>query len=310
MLGARIPGPGEPRGPEFPIMPGWPSAPAPTPDPVPPTRVWLDPHADWKGKLYERLLEKRIVLASGLLDDDAASRLSAQLLTLDAEGTGPIRLELQNLSAELSATLTVMGILDVMRVPVHALVSGEIAGPALGLLASCPQRSGYPNASFTLSEPKLRFGGTVTALTAREQQVTRMLDTLYFKLADVTGREVDEIREDARRGRSLTTAQAIGYGLIQNQETGSPIPQSGDIRLTGVGPGEIRDCARLAFPEPRFLRRPGALRRPSVRSGWGTGCWCVYWDTRGRVAEAGRGHGGGAERVTGRRCRAQARQVG
>jgi hypothetical protein len=30
---------------------------------------------------------------------------------------------------------------------------------------------------------------------------------------------VDEIREDARRGRSLTTAQAIGYGLIQNQET-------------------------------------------------------------------------------------------
>jgi ATP-dependent protease ClpP protease subunit len=39
----------------------------------------------------------------------------------------------------------------------------------------------------------------------------------------VTGREVDEIRDDARRGRSLTTAQAIGYGLIQGQET-SPGP--------------------------------------------------------------------------------------
>jgi hypothetical protein len=46
-----------------------------------------------------------------------------------------------------------------------------------------------------------------------------MLDTLYFRLADVTGREVDEIREDARRGRTLTTAQAIGYGRIQAQET-------------------------------------------------------------------------------------------
>ena len=45
--------------------------------------------------------------------------------------------------------------------------------------------------------------------------MTRMLDTLYFRLADVTGREVDEIREDARRGRTLTTGQAIGYGLIQ-----------------------------------------------------------------------------------------------
>jgi ATP-dependent Clp protease protease subunit len=181
--------------------------------------VWLDPNADWKGRLYERLLEKRIVLASGILDDDAAARFSAQLLTLDAEGDKPIRLELQNLQAELPAALTVMGILDVLRVPVHACVSGEIGGPGLGVLASCPRRSGYPNASFVLAEPKLRFGGTVTSITAREQQVIRMLDTLYFRLAEVTGREVDQIRDDARRGRSLTTAQAIGYGLIQGQET-------------------------------------------------------------------------------------------
>jgi ATP-dependent Clp protease protease subunit len=181
--------------------------------------VWLDPNADWKGRLHERLLEKRIVLASGILDDDAAARFSAQLLTLDAEGDKPIRLELQNLQVELPAALTVMGILDVLRVPVHACVSGEISGPGLGVLASCPRRSGYPNASFVLAEPKLRFGGTVTSITAREQQVIRMLDTLYFRLAEVTGREVDQIRDDARRGRSLTTAQAIGYGLIQGQET-------------------------------------------------------------------------------------------
>jgi len=234
-----VPRPGEPGWPSRPSTPSIPSTPltpgAPdipsvppgTPGPVPPTRVWLDPHADWTGKLYERLLAKRIVLASGLLDDDAASRLSAQLLTLDAEQKDPIRLELQNLRAELPATLTVMGILDVLHVPVHACVSGEISGPALGVLASCPHRSGYPNATFVLAEPRLYFGGTVTAVTASEQQMTRMLDTLYFRLADVTGREVDEIRQDARRGRSLTTGQAIGYGLIQKQETTPRPPVAG-----------------------------------------------------------------------------------
>lgn len=212
-------GPGGPGGPGAPGAPGWPSTPSPGQHPlVSPTRVWLDPHAAWKGTLYERLLERRIVLASGILDDDAAARLSAQLLTLDAEGDAPIRLELQNLRAELPAALTVMGILDVLRVPVHACVSGEISGPALGVLVSCPHRTAYPNACFILAEPKLEFGGTVTALTARQQQATRMLDTLYFRIADVTGREVDEIREDARHGRSLTTAQAVGYGLIQSQQ--------------------------------------------------------------------------------------------
>jgi ATP-dependent protease ClpP protease subunit len=83
------------------------------------------------------------------------------------------------------------------------------------------RRTGYPNAVFTLAEPRLEFGGTVTAVTARQQQMTRMLDTLYYRLAEVTGREVDQIREDARGRRSLTTAQAIGYGLIQAQETAS-----------------------------------------------------------------------------------------
>ena len=211
-----------PEIPPRPAEPGWPATSPPArPDPWPasPVRVWLDPLADWQASLYQRLLEKRIVLASGLLDDEAAARLSAQLLTLDAEGDKPIRLELQNLRAELAAALTVMGILDVLRVRVHGCVSGEISGPALGVLASCADRTGYPNATFTLAEPRLEFGGTVTAVTARQQQVTRMLDTLYYKMAEVTGREVDEIREDARRRRSLTTAQAIGYGLIQAQET-------------------------------------------------------------------------------------------
>jgi ATP-dependent Clp protease, protease subunit len=221
--------PATPGWPGPPLTPGWPSVPSPTRTPLPrsprwqePDRVRLDPRSDWKAMLHERLLEKRIVLVSGMLDNDAATRLSAQLLTLDAEdpiGARPIRLELQNLSAELPAALTVMGILDVLRVPVHGCVSGEISGPALGVLACCTRRSGYPNGSFILAEPRLEFGGTVTALTAREQQLARMLDTLYFRLAEVTGREIDDIRSDVRSGRSLTPAQAIGYGLIQEITT-------------------------------------------------------------------------------------------
>ena len=208
--GPEIPGPpGQPRTPSQPGMPG--------PGPVPPARVWLNPHDAYQDKLFERLLERRIVLAAGVLDEAAATRLCAQLLTLDAEGDDPVRLQLQNLRAELPAALTVMGALDVMRVPVHALASGETGGPALGVLASCPRRLAYPNASFTLSEPRLRFDGTVTAVSAREQQAQRMTDSLFYRIAEAAGRDVDEVREDARRGRVLTVAEAIGYGLIHER---------------------------------------------------------------------------------------------
>lgn len=177
----------------------------------------MDPHSAWQDKLYERLMAKRIVLASGLLDDEAATRMSAQLMTLDADGDEQIRLEMQNLRAELSAVLTIMGVLDVVRAPVRAYASGETSGAALGVLASCPHREAYPNASFTLSEPRLSFGGTVTAVTAREEQARRMTDSLYYRIAEATGREADEIREDARRGRTFTVAEALGYGLIHDR---------------------------------------------------------------------------------------------
>jgi ATP-dependent Clp protease protease subunit len=211
-----IPWPGAP-------LPGRPPSPGrPDPGSVPPTRVWLDPQVGWQEKLYERLLEQRIVLATGVLDDAAATRLSAQLLTLDAEGDGPIRLELQNLQSDLPAALTLMGILDVMRTEIQVFASGETGGSALGVLASCPRRLAYPNASFTLSEPKLRFAGTATVVSAHEQQARRMVDSLFYRIAEATGRDAEEIREDARRGRVLTVAEAIGYGLIHDRVVKRP----------------------------------------------------------------------------------------
>ena len=217
--GPDVPWPGQPRpggpGPGRPPSPWTPGV--PDPGPLPPARVWLDPPAGQPDGLTERLLAQRIVLAAGYFDDAAATRLSALLLTLDAEGSGPVRLELQNLRAELPAVLTLMGVLDTLRAAVQAYAGGENGGPALGVLASCPRRLAYPNASFTLSEPTLRFGGTLTAVTAREELASRMTDSLFYRLAEATGRDAEEIRADARNHRVLTVAQAIGYGLIHER---------------------------------------------------------------------------------------------
>jgi ATP-dependent protease ClpP protease subunit len=44
-----------------------------------------------------------------------------------------------------------------------------------------------------------------------------MTDSLFYRLAEATGREAEDIREDARHGRVLTVAEAIGYGLIHDR---------------------------------------------------------------------------------------------
>ncbi len=242
------PQPGQP-----PERPGpFPWRPVPAPEPsrqnpaMQPTRVWLDP-GGWPAPLYERLLARRIVMAHGYLDGEAATRLCAQLLTLDAEGTGPIRLELQNLDAELPAVLSVMGVLDVVRGVVSAYAGGRIHGPALGILAASRHRWAYPNALFVLSEPQVSFEGTVTAIAAREEQARAMLDELFARIAVITGREVDQVREDARRDRLFSVAEAIAYGLVEGQATARRLP--GLPGLSGM-PGEGYDGGGDGGPGP------------------------------------------------------------
>jgi len=207
--------PAVPPGPRIPPGPGIPPQPTITPPPdISPARTRPD-ITQWPDRVYERLFERRVVVAHGELDDAAATSLCAQLLTLDAEADEPIRLEVQGLTAGLSAALTVMDVLDTLRVRVRACAGGQISGPALGVIAAAAERRAYPNAVFLLSEPRLGFEGSATSLSSREKQVRVMLDSLYERLAEVTGREVDEIRADARRGRYLTVPEAISYGLIQ-----------------------------------------------------------------------------------------------
>ena len=98
------PGPKRPGPPVPSPQPGRAAHPGPNPA-IQPARVWFD-QGEWPGRLYERLLNQRIVMAHGCLDGESATRLCAQLLTLDAEGDGPVRLELQNLDADLPAALT------------------------------------------------------------------------------------------------------------------------------------------------------------------------------------------------------------
>ena len=136
------PQPGVPPRPGVPTPPGIPSRPDVVPPPaVPGVRVWPDV-SPWPGRVYERLFERRIVLAHGELDDEAATSLCAQLLTLDAERNEPIRLEVQGLTAGLGAALTVIGVLDVLRVPVHACAGGQVSGRLSG--CSPPPRNDGP----------------------------------------------------------------------------------------------------------------------------------------------------------------------
>ncbi len=145
-----------------------------------------------------------------------------------------------------------MGVLDV--VGVRSVPRQRPAQrPRLGVLAACSDRRAY-SAVFTWPS-RLDFDGRASELAARGA-VARHARLLYERLADVTGREVDQIRADARQERLLTVDQAIAYGLIQGPaEPRQPCRRTpaGSQSRSAAKPRRhpSRPCPRPTRPRPR-----------------------------------------------------------
>jgi ATP-dependent Clp protease protease subunit len=158
----------------------------------------------------------RMVMVHGSVDEERATELCSQLMTLDALGDEPIMLNLRAREATLDAAFSMVDTIDVLSCPVHALVVGEVGGAALAILAAAGRREMTRHAILRLNEPRQRFDGTAAELADREKDHRRLVHALYQRLAEITGRTVEEIRDDAERGRLFTATQALAYGFVHD----------------------------------------------------------------------------------------------
>jgi ATP-dependent Clp protease, protease subunit len=198
-----------PQPPSEPPRP-WPS----TPTPILPT--WEEAEPPWRDRdITDRLLDQRIVLVNGRLDDTLADRVAAQLLLLGSRHRDrPIRLHLSCKDAELGASLTLAAAVDLTPPDVQTIVSGTLAGPALAVLCASTQRAAHRHATFVLTLPRTPAEGTATELATLAEEHELLVTQLAERVADVTGRSAQEVEAELRSGRLLTAEQARGYGLV------------------------------------------------------------------------------------------------
>ncbi|SHM28183.1 ATP-dependent Clp protease proteolytic subunit [Cryptosporangium aurantiacum] len=220
------PRPWEPRQPEW-RPPGWqptqPTQPHEPPQPERPRPYWpptpppqLPPPAEDVRELWEdRLLDQRIVQVNGRIDNDVATRVASRLLLLESRTSRPVTLRLNSGNADLTAVWTLVDTLDALVVPVHALVVGELGGGSLALLTAVAERYAHPHARFRLADPSLpSITGTAGQLAGEAAANKTLVDSFHARLAELTGKTLDEVADDFRRGRFLTADGAVEYGLI------------------------------------------------------------------------------------------------
>jgi ATP-dependent Clp protease protease subunit len=183
------------------------------PSPVVPTVAV--PAAAPQDDLFDRLLERRIVLVSGRLDDQAATAATARLMLLDATGDEPVDLRLSCPDGDLDACIALADTVDLVGVPVRALCSGKVGGPALAPLAAADRRLAHPHCVFVLRDPTVQLQGRAHELSTLAASHQHQLDGLHARLAEATGQPVERVEADMQVGRTLTAEEAVEYGLVE-----------------------------------------------------------------------------------------------
>ena len=165
--------------------------------------------------LEERLFDQRIVMLNGPLTGPSATRTAAALLTLDALGSEVVRLHMSTPDGDLTAAFAVVDAIDAMRAPVHAVVTAQVGGAALAVLAAAERRLAYRHASIRICEPTAGpVVGTADEVAAAAGQYLRELEELAERIATVTGQPRSRVEDDLSAVRILTSADAREYGLI------------------------------------------------------------------------------------------------
>jgi ATP-dependent Clp protease, protease subunit len=179
------------------------------------------------------LLAQRVVFVNGIVDGEAAARISAELMTLDAMGTDPVDVYIDSADGTLDAALILIDTLDLMRAETRTYALGTAAGPAVGVLAAGKRRTAGPSVQLRLVEPRGIAAGKAVDLQAQLDQHRRLLERFHDRLAQTTGRAPADIANDLKSGRSLDAHEALEYGLIDSIAARSPrAAQSGEERTS------------------------------------------------------------------------------
>ena len=209
-------------------------APEPTePRPIPAVPGFAVPLDASGAGLAGRLLDARIVVVGGEIDDALANTVCSQLLVLDALDPGrDISLYINSPGGSVDAGFAIY---DTMR-----SLDSDVVTVAMGLAASMGQfllvagtagkRYALRHSQILMHQPLGQMSGVASDIVVHADHIAYLRRLMAERIAFHTGQPVEKIEADSDRDRWFTADEAKDYGFIDQviskaaEVTDSPTP--------------------------------------------------------------------------------------
>ena len=167
--------------------------------------------------IFSRLLNDRIIMLNGQVDDASASVIIAQLLFL--EGQDPdkdISFYINSPGGSVSAGLAIYDTMQYIKCDVSTICMGMAASMGAFLLSSGAKGKRYalPNSEIMIHQPLGGAQGQATDIIIHANHIKRTRSNLNKILSENTGKPIEVIEQDTERDNFMTAAEAQEYGLI------------------------------------------------------------------------------------------------
>ena len=179
--------------------------------------------------IYSRLLKERIIFVTGVVEDNMAALIVAQLLFLESENPKKeISMYINSPGGVVTAGLGIYDTMQFIRPAVATLCVGQAASMGSLLLAAGEggMRAALPNARIMVHQPSGGYQGQVTDILihAREvENIKKRLNQIYEKH---TGRSYDEIEKALERDNFLSSEDAKSFGIIDSVFEKRAVPEA------------------------------------------------------------------------------------
>ena len=174
-------------------------------------------HGERSYDIFSRLLNDRIIMLNGQVDDASASVIVAQMLYLESQDPDKdISFYINSPGGSVSAGMAIYDTMQYIKCDVSTICIGMAASMGAFLLSAGAKgkRFALPNSEIMIHQPLGQAQGQATDILIHANHIQRTKDNLNRILSENTGKPLEIIQQDTDRDNFMSAAEAAEYGLI------------------------------------------------------------------------------------------------
>ena len=169
--------------------------------------------------IYSRLLKDRIIFLQGVVDDDSANLIVAQMLYLQFEDPkADIHLYINSPGGSVTSGMAIYDTMHYVSCDVATYCIGLAASMGATLLAAGTKgkRNALPHAEVMIHQVLGGAQGSAADMLIRTKHLLRTKKLMNDILQRHTGQPLEKIERDTDRDNFMSAAEARDYGLVDH----------------------------------------------------------------------------------------------